>query len=291
MRWLVGIDLRERSSGAVQMAAWMRDRDEAREVPTQHFVGIHVVDDSVRHSMRVTSEVVHDASTRMEQIARGCGVANPFEALRVISAATTEEAIADLVATEGHEGVIVGRIAAAQGHPLRRLGRVARRLVRQLPAPVMVVPPYLPCEEIGRAPVLLASELGSTSAAAARCARRLARELGRDLVVLHVDAAFLVIPDPIGEGFTFAPTARRTVGEVEAWAREQELDPAECMLLDGAVPDAVIGQARQLDAPMIVCGSRRLSMAERIFASSTASDLARWSDRAVLVVPQDGPTR
>ena len=283
MRWLVGLDLRERSSGTVHVAAWLRDRGTA----PQSFVGVHIVDDGVRHSGRIVAEVVHDADDRVHAIAEHAGVPNPFEALRVLAATTAEDAIVQLVETEHHDAVMIGRVAPAEGHAVRRLGRVARRLLRRLPAPVMVVPPDLTREEIGRGPIVLATDLGASSIAAARFAKRIAEALGRALVVLHVDAGYYVVPDPLGEGITFTPSPRAVRSDVEQWARQHELGDVTIAFVEGTVPDGIIAYAHNVDAPLVVCGSRRLSLAERIFASSTASDLARWCDRPVVVVAQE----
>jgi nucleotide-binding universal stress UspA family protein len=280
MRWLVGLDLRERSSGTVHVAAWLRDRGAV----AQSFVGVHIVDDGVRHSGRIVSEVVHAADDRLRVIAEHAGVPSPFETLRVMTATTAEDGIAQLVETEHHDAVMIGRAAPAEGHAVRRLGRVARRLLRRLPAPVMVVPPYLTREDIGRGPILLATDLGTSSVAAARFAKRIADEQGRGLVVLHVDAGYYVVPDPLGEGVTFTPAPRAVASDVVQWAEQQGLAPATTALVAGTVPDGVIAHAHLVDAPLVVCGSRRLSLVERIFASSTASDLARWCDRPVVVV-------
>jgi nucleotide-binding universal stress UspA family protein len=46
-----------------------------------------------------------------------------------------------------------------------------------------------------------------------------------------------------------------------------------------------LNDARAADACAIVCGSRRLAVVDRLFTASVGTDLARVSDRPVLVVP------
>jgi nucleotide-binding universal stress UspA family protein len=184
------------------------------------------------------------------------------------------------------DGLLVGRVGRRDGRALLRLGRVARRLLRHLPAPVMVVPPDLPRTDVGRGPLILATDLTHHSANAAATAARLAKELRRGLLVVHVEDVWQSTPPLVFEGLGMVPPVPgKKVGDVAAWARAHGLATAEPRLASGGVVESLLALATDEDAPVLICGSRRLDLAERIFVSSTATELARLADRAVLVVP------
>ena len=82
---------------------------------------------------------------------------------------------------------------------------------------------------------------------------------------------------------TSGPTA--VIGE---WAARHGLDDLPLVLRVGHVPVELVAFARERRATMIVCGSRRLSLLERLFTSSVGSELAAHADRPVVVVPSDG---
>jgi nucleotide-binding universal stress UspA family protein len=152
----------------------------------------------------------------------------------------------------------------------------------------MVVPPDLLASQLGGGPIVLATDLDKTSIPAARLAAELARRLDRELVALHVDSASY-------DAATIAPEAiavlgslpQRTLDDVAGWIRANELVSADPLLARGERLGTILSTARAREAAFIVCGSRCLSTTERIFASSTASELARRADRPVLVVPHE----
>jgi nucleotide-binding universal stress UspA family protein len=289
MRWIVGIDLRERSRGALQMAAWMRTH---RLPAAEHdFVGVHVVDETLR--LRLTSDLLRSYVEAVErEIARAVdetAVASALSETRVAMAASAEDGLAEAATTSGVEGLLVGRAAYREGRKLVRLGRVARRLLRRLPAPLMVVPPDLSRAEVGSGRIVLATDLGVSSSRAATVAASLASSLGRELEVVHVqDPRETAMPFATAEGFALPPPMTpREPAEVEAWAREQGLESASTRLLEGDTIASLLAHAREASAPIVVCGSRRLGVADRVFTSSVGTDLARLADRAVLIVPPE----
>jgi nucleotide-binding universal stress UspA family protein len=214
------------------------------------------------------------------------GVVSPFVDLVVEPASDVVEGLVHAAETPGIAGLLVGRLAARESRALVRLGHVTRHLLRRLPAPVMVAPPDLRRADIGKGPLLAATDLGPSSINAVRMAVRLAAELERELVVAHVDPSVQVVPSFVGEGAVLAMRMpRRTIGDVAQWMATHELGRAECRILDGTIVDALLGEAARIDAPILVCGAEHLSAVERFFTASVAGDLARLSDRAVLVVP------
>ena len=81
-------------------------------------------------------------------------------------------------------GLVIGRAAERGSRAVVRLGRVARRVLRRLPCPVVVVPPDL--SAVADGPILLATDLDVASASAVTFARDLAARHGRELKVVHV---------------------------------------------------------------------------------------------------------
>jgi nucleotide-binding universal stress UspA family protein len=286
MRWIVGIDFNDRSAGALQMAAWMREH--AASASPQEFVAVHVLPERLRKVMvrEATLDAPEMAVASVKELVAQSGVDDPFAGICTDWADTAEEGLALAAANPEVTGIVIGRVSGRDARPLARLGRVARRLLRRLPAPVMVVPPDLLRADVGRGPVMLATDLDAESVPAAEMARDLAAAFGRELLVVCVDETFYHVP-------AFAPDAivpltlveRRTSDQVLAWSRARGLDTARAQLSEGERIATLSSVAREHDAALIVCGSRCLSLGERIFASSTASELARRGDRAVLVVP------
>ena len=87
---------------------------------------------------------------------------------------------------------------------------------------------------------------------------------------------------------------RMTLARLRAWSFARGLEKARCIVREGTRVQMILEVAREEDAAVIVCGSRCLHLAQRIFASSTASELARRAERPVLVVPghpMDGDVR
>jgi len=286
MRWIVGIDLEGRSEGALRMAAWLRTH--RRPEAEQDFVGIHVLDERLRLSF--PPESIEKLAPLVNDMVAGvlgrAGAASPFSDVDTVWAHSAERGLADAVQIGGATGLLVGRIAPREGRAIERLGRVARRLLRHLPAAVLVVPPDLRRTEVGAGPILLATDLGAASVPAAALARELATAVERPLVVLHVDDTLYTAPALAPEAIVpILRMPRRTVADVQEWARAHDLGDVEARLVEGDVPTKILDMAHELDAPIIACGSRRLGLTDRFFTSSVGTDLARSADRAVLVVP------
>lgn len=281
MRWITGIDLRQRSTGALEMSAWLRNRSSS----SAQFVGLHVLEQHVRSSVRddTVDELIGAAESALARTSQAHAGGAPFSTTRVVVADAAEDALAESAGSA--DTLIVGRIAPREGLSPHRLGRVARRLVRRLPTAVMVVPPDLAQSTIGSGPIVLATDLGPNSVAAGLFARRLCDEIGRRLIVAHVAPA-------VNDDLVFGPGVslplswpRRTLADVEAWTSAHAIAPATAELVEGDTVERLLQLARAHDAPFIVCGSRRLSAVERLFSSSVGVELAGHADRGVLLVP------
>ena len=151
----------------------------------------------------------------------------------------------------------------------------------------MVVPPDLPRSEVGAGPIVVATDLTRDSVPAAKFAHALGRNLGREVLALHVTDAALTehaasLPT---EMLPSDPLPLVTVEGVEAFLRALDLDAVKARIERGDIVDTLLIVAEEVDAPVIICGSRRLSTTERVFRSSVGTDLARLATRAVAVVP------
>ena len=71
------------------------------------------------------------------------------------------------------------------------------------------------------------------------------------------------------------------------WLTAAGIDGAKPMSAAGDTVEAIMHVAETRSAALIVVGSRRLSMVERLFKSSAGVDLARFARCPVLVVPPE----
>lgn len=271
--WLVGLDLGERSLGALAFADWL-----ARAEPV---VGVHVVEAWSR--AYVAGDVLAAVQRAVERSAGLLGVP-PLARVTVLEAVHAEDALAQ--AAEAAAGLVIGRVArAGEGGPVR-LGRVARRLLRALPGPVVVVPRDLTA--VGPGPVLLATDFGETCARALGFAELLATRHKRALELVHVGAArHSDLIDELEPSWLAAREAYR-VGVEQAftrWARMRGLERLTRHVVWGDPVAGIAGVAATRSAAIVVVGSRRLGTAARLFLSSTASGLAGCATCPVAVVP------
>jgi nucleotide-binding universal stress UspA family protein len=284
MKWVVGLDLGERSMGALRMAQWLGRRAERARAPRH--TGVYVLDERVRTMFQEerAERVVAASREALEGYVARHEASASFAELRVVLAESAEAGLGAAATTIGVDGLVVGRRARADESTLWRLGTTARRLLRHLPTPVMVVPPDL--VEVGGGPILFATDLQDESIAAGELAARLATELDRELSVVHVDPVLALPASELGLGMAMPVQLQpRTIDDLERWLARHHVRAGDTRLLEGDTIDRLLHCAKRTDAAMLVCGSRCLSVAERIFTSSVATELARHSDRPILVVP------
>lgn len=285
MQWLVGADLGVRSGGAMQAATWL-----ARPAHAQTCDVVHVFEPALRPLLRKVMTEESVAATRRELVASiaGLGLPQPFRYIDVVVADSPEAGLAHHAVTGGHDVLLLGRIAPQSTDALLRLGPVARRLLRRLPVAVAIVPPDLTADAIGAGHIVLGTDLTATSVAAGRFAYQLANELGRGLVVMQVDDSRSQSPvfGPDGEVELPSPSRPAHANEgVARWVESQGLRSASPRRGEGPVVDALLACAREEDSPVVVVGSRMLSLAQRVFKASVGTDLARLANRMVVVVP------
>lgn len=206
----------------------------------------------------------------------------------VVRGIVADERLAKEVDNLGADGLIIGRQARAGSHRLVRLGRVARRLVRRLPAVTVVAPPELQGATIGSGPIMLATDLGPHGGPAAAFARSFAQATGRELVVAHVvpeaTSAPAFLPAATVQQF-YEQIGLDRQRDLQGWLRDHGLEGHASVVAEGDVVDRLVGMAANEGAPLIVCGSRGLDPVERVFTSSIATYLACHAPCAVAIVP------
>ncbi len=287
MRWIVGLDLLERSRGATRFAAWLQKHTG------DHLMGVHVIENSP-YAFEGPGETEPDFGAWVLQRARESleqnKVASAFAEVDAIEASAPEDGLEAAIEQGRGEAMIIGRVAARDAHGLVRLGRVARRLVRTLPSPVVVAPADLMEAEVGEGPVIVGVDMHEHSQAAIRFGRALANKIGRPLVLAYVAEPPRSIRSYLPHEFRDKARVEnldRTRARVSSWIGQHELDlgDARVEVRGGAVGPVLTTIATEENACMIVVGSRRLSTAARLFRSSVGSELAANSPIAVALVP------
>lgn len=279
-RWMVGVDARDLSRGAVAFARWLAGSEH-------HAVyGVHVVEwvpDLFGPYEQTRPEVVHRlAEQTLEPLAK-----DPrFLELGAVLASSAEDGLLEAIRAKQAHALVIGRRAPRDGRGLVRLGRVARRLVRTLPTPVVVVPPDLDDAEVGMGPVMVATDLTESCSEAVRWAAALATEMRRGLVLLHAIHA----PDrgpyvPAAAWDHALATVRNVEGAFEAWARHHGVGEAQRVTVEGPPIQVLPQAARERDACVLVTGSRQLGGVERWFMSSLGTELAASAGLPVAIVP------
>lgn len=281
-RWIVGLDLGARSHGALVFATWMRRAESPAARPA--LVGVHVLETWAARYLAIPREE-YVRSVRAVADRHITALGGTFDAVEVVEAERAEEGLVGAAARG--DALVIGRSAPRGEHRLVRLGRVARRVLRQLPAPVFVVPPDLP-EQALAGPIVLAVDLTGSGAVAVEMAVRLARAHARPLVLAHVgEPRHSDLIDELEPSWLAAREAYRAGVEREfaAWAEAQGLGGLRRVLEYGPAPESLAAIAEREQASVIVVGSRRLSTVERVFTTSTASALAGLCPCPVAVVP------
>jgi nucleotide-binding universal stress UspA family protein len=291
MRWVVGIDQRAHSHGAIHFAAWLHDHDRTGAATLD---ALHVVESRLLRLPEAPAAAAMIGRAEQATIAALTArkAVDAFAPVDAIEGEDVVEVLAAAGALATTTGIIVGRRLGDSESGLVRLGKVVRRLLRRLDSPVCVVPPDLERAHLGAGPLICAVTLDERGRAAASFAESLGAAVGREVVLVHVvDGG-----DPIGleylpEGTWSNLHARERVtgeAELQAW-RDQAGLRSPTLLCQGQTVDQLIRTARELDGCVLVCGSRQLSMAERVWSSSVGSTLAAAAHLPVIVVPPPDP--
>ncbi|MCZ7589930.1 MAG: universal stress protein [Gaiella sp.] len=166
------------------------------------------------------------------------------------------------------------------------LGSVSAAVAGGAQAPVLVVGPDV---VLGEGPIVLGVDGSDASLEAGRVAIALDRRLGRGLRVVH---AYTLRRIP---GASAVPEAREELAEVdERRAAEVLAGVADVLHLpgdaietvrDGSEPAALVALARDLDAALIVVGSRGLGAVRAALLGSFSTSVVAEAPCPVIVVP------
>jgi nucleotide-binding universal stress UspA family protein len=149
----------------------------------------------------------------------------------------------------------------------------------------MVEPDGSPGSAIDPGPVIVGVDGSSNSLRALAVAAELARRLDLELVVLHAVGLMTVI-----DGSHVPSEGRRE--ELERLLREQWCATLtdelrwRAELVDGSPADVVMKMTSELDASLVVVGSR--GVGDELALGSTSHHVVHHSDRPVVVVPPLG---
>lgn len=290
MKWLAGIDLLPESAGVLQFAAWVhRTADAASK---DDFVALCIIRESdfFTASEGALSRIVEGVSQALADEIAGSPAHDGFGRLE----ARVDGPIANVLAENAAAGqatLVVGRRANRDDRRLVRLGQTVRRILRRLPTPVLVVPPDMQVDDFGNGPVTVSVDATESSLGAIRYGQQLAAYLGRPLRLAHVLPA---LPD-VGVGH-LSPGRSRELRD-EHYRRAEEafasfvaghgLEDVPRRTMPGPLIDAVLDIAALDESSVLVCGSRRLSLAERLLSASTGNELAALARVPVAIVPPD----
>ena len=276
MKWIVGVDLRHGCDGALSWARWARKRDASIELLAAHAMELP------------KGLVIPNPETVAEHVEKYVGERIADVEVRVLEQQPSEAALAHAVGTHGADALAIGRRAPRDGDGLVRLGAVARRLLRKLPSPVLVCPPDLRSEHIPSGPILVCVQANAESAAALDFGRRVAKATGTPVQAITVLPPMYPYPHAIS--YLPAPTYGgdehdERESAVRDWLAEQPGEGVKLTVADGPVVPTILQASDELQASMIVCGSRLLSAVERFFNTSVGTALAGSARVPVAVVP------
>lgn len=297
MRWLVGFDPTPNSRGVVRLGRWLHARTEGLHV----LHGVHVETSATTGFQQHPGPGPALAPTEQwaQRFLEEEGVAEAFMHLETVHG-VPEKVLQALAKERDYDGLLLGRAAPAGELPLLSLGRVPRRLLRWLELPTIVAPPDLDESVLGHGPIVVGVTPTPESLEAVDYALLLAEELTLPVMLVHVvplarpvnvaGVLRLEPRDPTMTSSDIVPPEDTTRDEaaIAEWVAQHGLEALTLEVRAGHVPAALIEVAREQAATMIVCGSRRLSLLERLFTSSVGSELAAHADRPVVVVPSDG---
>jgi nucleotide-binding universal stress UspA family protein len=287
MRWVLGLDLRPRSAGALRFAGWL-----ASAAPGESFVAVHVLEEELlRTALRTRhlDEVVAAAGQAAREALEGEPSVAAAARLEVTRGVVAAETLDEARLAHAADGIVVGRAAGSTEWRLVRLGRTARRLVRALRAPVVVVPPDLAPEQVGAGPVVALASLREDSAEACRFAAAFAARTGRPLVVLHVCPALASSALPYLPAEPMERAARELVLDAErdlaAFLASTGVAPQRAVVRPGDVVEEALALVGAQRAALLVVGAHRRGGLERWVAPSTGRDLAASAPVPVAIVP------
>jgi nucleotide-binding universal stress UspA family protein len=138
------------------------------------------------------------------------------------------------------------------------------------------------------AKILLAAEGSDDAALAAKAAVEVAMKTGAELHVVH---AWHPVPSARFESYIRAQLeqeAREVLIEQAERIKSDGADVAEAHLREGTAADEILDLAEEIDADLIVVGSRGLGSMKRLVLGSVSEAIAHHATRPVLVLRGGG---
>jgi nucleotide-binding universal stress UspA family protein len=290
MKWIVGLDLRPFSRGAIQFAAWLAANSTA--AGGEELVGVHVLEEGVLLNLlryQHLDDVLASAQAAARTAVAEVGASDRFETIEILRGAHAESCLEEARVTHQGEALVVGRHAKQEGVSLVRLGRVARKLVRALHAPVVVVPPDLENAALGHGPVMALTDLQSDSTPAAHWAADMAARLGRELRIVHCVSDFAELGAAYLSGARLGEigSQHREAGarSLSGWLEAEGLPPDCGQVVLGEPVEAALRLAASEHTTLLVAGARRLGLIERFFTARVGFELAAAAPCPVAIVP------
>ena len=276
--FVFGLDLTYKSHGALVFGAWLRATLSADEVEAVHVI-------ATREDSPLRDQRLQRAQVVLHEHLGASGHAQTFARIQVRA---TEAIVEGLAQVESFaRALVLGRRARSGERALVHLGPVARKLLRGLPLPTIIVPPELEPAAL-EGPIVLATDLEAHSDAAARFAEQFARECQRELVVVYIaevhhnEYVDETDPDWLVRGEKFR---REAAADLDRWIDGHGLASARPIALCGSPVELLLELAEQEYPSLLVLGSRRLTTTERLFTTSTASTMAAYAPCPVAVIP------
>jgi len=272
-QWGIGVELAEDHAGAIRFAATLTQLAGA-DVE----IGIHVIPDQERLHPLVGHEQADEIRKRVvvdvgEVLARE-GLTRDRVRVELVEDDEIERGLTEAAIRLAVDALIIGRRAKREEDPLIRLGAVARRVLRRLPIPVIVVPPDYGAEDdagLGEGPIIVGVDLSEHGVAAAK--------FGQEL---HWGVSY--IPAATMERLQ-TQTRENADHKLEAWATEHGITSARRHVFMGDPAKHLVQLAYAERAAVLVTGSRMLGPVERLFLASVSSEVAAAANCPVAVVP------
>lgn len=287
--WILGYDGRERTRGALRMTRWL---DERLPLPWS-FRAVHVVEHATRGRYEPIS--AEEAQTRQDTrtLLEHWPAVSPLQTLEFVHGRQVDDALTALLDEGRGRALVLGRAAFSGSRSMVKLGRVARKLVRAAPGPLLIVPPDLDPDRLSTGPILIGTDLTKGSAAAAQFGDGLAQALDRRAVLVHV--AGEEVPGrrtPIPAITDVADKLEHSRQQLDAvfddWVNRHDLQHLDRFTLSGQPASGLLDEAAHAGACMVVIGTRRLPLSERFLLDrSLASELAATAPVPVFIIPGD----
>jgi len=274
----------------VRFASWFAR--SGRPADDIELLGLHVIErEQLAPIFKLQSpeEVGRRAKEALAHELEDAAVKSLFDREAIGLGARAHEVLEEFAAREHASVIVVGRQLQNDSSAVIRLGSNARRLLRSLPATVVVVPPDYAKISFGPGPILVATDLGDDALEACRFAARAGARLDRPVHAIHV------IPplDPIMRRYIpeggwielGEQTHAEAVVALRRWLADHELTALEPHVVQGNTVDALAEVVQSTRSPLMVVGSRRLPGIARAFVGSTSAALAAELPLPVAVVP------